>query len=275
MPVDHAEDGALLAVAAALRRSPSFRSVIATELRRALDEVIDGPRTGRYRIEQLEKTEKTYIGTKVEILLRHALHLERGVKLDNLIIGHEVDTKFSISSDWMIPKEAIDELCLLVSVDDLRSTCRLGLLRATEDVLRPGKNQDSKKGISAHGKAQIHWLLLDEPIPENTLLHLDEVTRSAILSPRSGRGRVEALFKLVTNRLLPRSLVLQVIRLPGDPLKRAREAKATLLGQGFNVLCATYKSDRDLMHQAGFASCADDDWLSLRTSHCQDDGSAL
>ena len=198
--------------------------------------------------------------------IRHGLQLERGSRLDNLIAGNEVDTKFSISAEWMIPKEAVGEICMLVSVNDHRSVCSLGLLRTTEEVLRPGKNQDSKRSISAAGKQRIRWLLQDEPISENTLLHLPDKVRNAILSPRSGRARIEALFTHVTNRVLPRSVVLQVIRLPGDPLKRAREAKRKLLPQGCKVLCATYREDRELMLAEGFTDFADDDWLSVRVS---------
>lgn len=251
-------------VADALLAIPNFKQIVVCELRRALDEVIDGPRTGRYSIEQLEKTEKTYIGTKVEILLRHALQLERGKKLDNQIAGHEVDTKFSISSDWMIPKEAVGEICLLVSVNDHRSVCNMGLLRTTDVTLRPGKNQDAKKSISAAGKQQIRWLLKDEPISKNILLHLPEDIRTAIMSPRSGKGRVEALFTHVTNQIIPRSVVLQVIRLQGDPLKRAREAKATLKSKGFKVMCATYLEEREAMMALGFKNFSDDDWVSVR-----------
>jgi len=49
-----------------LRRS-GFERQAALTLRRALDEVVDGMRTGRWSVDALEKTEKTYIGTKVEI----------------------------------------------------------------------------------------------------------------------------------------------------------------------------------------------------------------
>lgn len=264
MSSDCLGDLPLQEVAKALLAIPNFKKIVVCELRRALDEVIDGPRTGRFSVAQLEKTEKTYIGTKVEILLRHALQLERGEKLDNRIAGHEVDTKFSISSDWMIPKEAIGEICLLVTVDDNRSVCAMGLLRTTDEHLRPGKNQDSKKGISAAGKQRIRWLLKEEPISLNILLHLPKDIRTAILSPRSGRGRVEALFTHVTNQVLPRSVVLQVIRLPGDPLKRAREAKANLLAKGIKVMCAAYREDRDAMMDLGYKDLSDSDWLSVR-----------
>ena len=38
--------------------------------RAAIDEVIDTARSGRFYFTELEKTEKTYLGTKFEILLR-------------------------------------------------------------------------------------------------------------------------------------------------------------------------------------------------------------
>ena len=47
-------------------------------IRRSLDEVVDGQRTGRYSIDELSKVEKTYIGTKVEILVRAEFGLQRG-----------------------------------------------------------------------------------------------------------------------------------------------------------------------------------------------------
>jgi len=70
MQTDISVDPQLQVVATALLGISGFKRIVAKELRRALDEVIDGPRTGRYSVEQLEKTEKTYIGTKVEILIR-------------------------------------------------------------------------------------------------------------------------------------------------------------------------------------------------------------
>ena len=42
-----------------------FRDVV----RHGIDEVIDGGRTGRWSVDQLVKTEKTYIGTKIEHLV--------------------------------------------------------------------------------------------------------------------------------------------------------------------------------------------------------------
>ena len=46
-------------------------------LRKAIDEVIDTPRTNRFTLAETEKTEKTYLGTKIEILLRAHLGLSK------------------------------------------------------------------------------------------------------------------------------------------------------------------------------------------------------
>lgn len=83
-------------------------------IRQSIDEVLDGPRTGRWDFSQLEKTEKTYVGTKVEIVVRDALALERGPNLDLEIEGHDVDTKWAMNSAWQVPLEAVDELCLCI-----------------------------------------------------------------------------------------------------------------------------------------------------------------
>lgn len=65
--------------------------------RSAIDEVIDTARTRRFFFHDLEKTEKTYLGTKFEILLRDWLQVPKGVRLDLLIGGREVDVKSTTS----------------------------------------------------------------------------------------------------------------------------------------------------------------------------------
>lgn len=255
------QDRALEEVATALLRDTALLTNVGRALRTAFDEVIDAPRTGRYSIDQLEKTEKTYIGTKVEILLRKALSLERGVVLDNLISGHEVDTKFTVAKNWMIPQEALGKLCMLVRADDAKSVCELGLLRITPDVLTNGKNRDGKKSISAFGKTKIRWII-NGPMPQNFMLDLAEPVRMKILNQPSGRMRIRALFTEVTGVLIPRDVIEQLAQ-QRDAVKRAREMKATL-ADSFQVLCATYKSDREIMTANGFPPEERDQWLSLR-----------
>jgi hypothetical protein len=255
-------DPALDEVRDFLLAKPDLAETIGNGLRQSFDEVIDGPRTGRYRIEQLEKTEKTYIGTKVEIVLRVELELERGAVLDNLIGGHEVDTKFSLEGGWMIPREAIGHVCILVRGSDRAGQFSVGLLRATPEVLTKGSNQDKKKNVSAAGKKRITWLILNEPMPRNFLLDLDDATRERVMSPKSGMQRVRALFKNVTGQIIPRTAIEQLAR-QKDPLRRARQMKEPLAAEGFQILCATYEADRSEFRRHGFSDFREDDWLSI------------
>lgn len=257
-PVDHA----LFDVSAYLRGKPDLLGIVGRAIRKSFDEVIDGPRTGRYCVEQLEKTEKTYIGTKIEIVLRAELGLGRGHVLDNLICGHEVDTKFTVGSTWMIPREARNQLCLLATGSDNSGLCGLGILRMVPEVLTEGLNNDGKVSVSAFGKRQITWLA-QGAMPRNFMLDLPDPARTAIMSATSGRQAIWALFRNSTGRLIPRSVIEQVAQ-QKDAAKRAREAKAVLAAEGIKVLCATYLEDRAEFVRHGFTQFNDDDWLSIR-----------
>lgn len=260
--VSQPNDQALCEVRDFLCERPDLLGIVGRAIRKSFDEVIDGPRTGRYRIEQLEKTEKTYIGTKVEIVLRTELGLERGHVLDNLIRGYEVDTKFTVGSTWMIPREAMNQLCLLAAGDDNNGRCGLGILRMVPEVLTNGANQDGKKSVSAHGRGQITWLA-QGPMPRNFMLDLPEDARATIMSASSGRQAIWELFRNATGRLIPRSVIEQVAQ-QKDAAKRARESKAVLAKEGIQVLCATYKEDRAEFVRHGFTQFNGDDWLSIR-----------
>lgn len=238
---------------------------IAGALRKAFDEVIDGPRTGRYQIQELEKTEKTYIGTKVEIVLRSELELQRGEKLDNVIAGYEVDTKFSLDGKWMIPREAMGEICLLISGNDDAGRFSVGLLRMTSEVLCNGENRDGKKSVSAIGKSNILWLVREGTLPPNFMLRLDEHVRQRILGPAHGTMRVRELFRNVTNKVIPRHVLEQVAQ-QKDPLKRARQVKRELIKEGFSVVCAKSRDDCERFRRIGYNDIRKDDWISFKGS---------
>ena len=61
-----------------------LEATFSRSIRQAIDEVIDGSRTGSYRYEELETQEKAYIGTRIEIVVRTELELEREGKLDTV-----------------------------------------------------------------------------------------------------------------------------------------------------------------------------------------------
>lgn len=216
-------------------RKHGFAEQAALTLRRALDEVVDGMRTGRWSIDNLEKTEKTYIGTKVEILFKFDFEIPDGSTLDTRIQGAEVDIKCTVLDNWMIPKEAVNQLCLLVRIDEKRSRFAIGVIRATDDVLTTGGNRDGKRTLSAAGKAAINWIVETGALPVNFLATLTDDVRERILGHKSGQERVDELFRLVQGRIIPRVTIETVAR-QKDPMKRMRDARLRLRKEGILIL---------------------------------------
>ena len=206
-------------------------------IRQSFDEVFDGQRTGRYSLTQLSKVEKTYIGTKVEIVIQAAFGLQRGNRMDYLVDGQDVDAKWSIKSGgWMIPTEAVGELCLCMTADDDLSTFSVGIVRADEANLRASANKDRKRRFNDDGIAAMAWLANPGHLAENLLLHLSEETRSAILDyDLSGQQRVNQLFRRVHDRVVRREVVLTVAQQDDGP-KRVRDARRLLQPEGIIVL---------------------------------------
>lgn len=235
-------------------------------LRQAMDEVIDMPRTGRYFLEQIEKTEKTYIGTKVEIVLMHELGLERGDKLDAQIDGYEVDIKNTTGTNWMIPKEALDEICLLVQASDKKGTFSVGLLRCTEENLSLGGNRDQKKSVSAAGKKNILWVVKDGQMPENVFLHMDPVVRDRIFNAGSAKMRLAEFFRSRIGIINQRYLVESVSQ-QRDYMKRIRRnggAQDILDEEGLEILWGGRKDDNKAAQLAGYRPLSSNEFICLR-----------
>jgi len=227
-----------------------LEAVFARAVRKAIDEVIDGARTGRYRYEELETQEKTYIGTRIEIVVRTELGLERDGKLDTVIAGWPVDFKWSARGSWMIPREAVGELCLLLSGDEAGGTFSVGLLRCEEDYLNRVPNQDAKRTVSKAGKQQIRWLVRRGVLPVNFLATLDEPTRAAVLAQPAGQARVREFFSRVTGRPVPRE-VIPTLAIQADPMRRIRKDKADRLA-GMKILSGHYKASREAAALLGY-----------------------
>ena len=155
--------------------------------------------------------------------------------MDYLVDDQEVDAKWSIKSrGWMIPTEAVGELCLCMTADDDRSTFSVGIVRADEANLRTSTNKDQKRRFNDDGIAAMAWLVRSGNLPENLLLHQE--TRSAILDyGLSGQQRISQLFRLVHNKVVRREVVLTVAQ-QQDPPKRVRDARKALQQEGIIVL---------------------------------------
>jgi hypothetical protein len=186
--------------------------------------LLDGQHTGRYRWDQLHKTEKTHAGTLVEIALARTLRLADGVTLDYTIAGAEVDCKFSHRlGGWMIPPEADGKLLLLVQASDEDGTWSAGLIRATAENLRPAGNRDGKRALNERGRAAVRWLQARASLQENALIRLPERDVAAIFALPSGQQRVNELFRRAQRMRVSRTVVATVA-MQDDYMKRVRSA---------------------------------------------------
>ncbi|MCR8826340.1 NaeI family type II restriction endonuclease [Pseudosulfitobacter koreensis] len=234
-------------------------------LRQCVDDVIMTPKTGRRSYDELEKTEKTYIGTRVEIELRAMLNLPKG-KLDTSILGRDVDIKNTMGSNWMIPTEAIGHPCILVAADEVRALCYLGLFIARPAYLTQGQNKDAKKSVSALGFANILWLLRDHPYPPNFWRTVPPDVVARIFEGRTGNQRMANLFREVQRIPITRDVV-EAVAQQQDFMRRIRSDKGRgtrdhLAREGILLLSGHY--DAPLITGLGLPPCSGSEFVSYR-----------
>lgn len=237
-------------------------------LRDCIDAVIQTPKTGRRAYDELEKTEKTYIGTRVEIDLRTMLRLSKG-KLDTVISGQDVDIKHTMGDNWMIPTEAFDQPCILVAADETREKCYLGLFVARLESLTTGQNKDSKKSISAAGFPNILWLLRDLPYPPNFWRTVPHEAIERIFAGSNGNARVMALFREVQGRPITRD-VIEAVAQQKDFMRRLRAdggggTRDQLKKEGILLLNGHY--DRPLIAELGLPACGASEFISVTKNY--------
>lgn len=242
---------------------PALATGFAAMLRQCVDDVIMTPKTGRRSYDELEKTEKTYIGTRVEIELRALLTLPKG-KLDTVILGHDVDIKNTMGSNWMIPTEAVGHPCILVAADEVRALCYLGLIVAHPDTLTSGQNKDAKKSVSAQGFANILWVLRDHPYPPNFWRTVPPEVIEGIFAGTSGNHRMGNLFRAVQEQPITRDVV-EAVAQQQDFMRRIRSDRGRgtrdhLAGEGILLLSGHY--DAPLIAALQLPRCSGSEFIS-------------
>jgi len=261
-----AGDAELAAVAAELAALDADGARMGAAIRGALDMLLDGQHTGRYRWEQLHKTEKTHAGTLIEIALARALRLADGTALDYTIAGADVDCKFSHKlGGWMIPPEADGKLLLLVQASDEDGTWSAGLLRAAEENLRPAGNRDLKRSLDDRGRAAVRWLHARAPLGENALIRLPEPDVAAVFALPSGQQRVNELFRRAQRMRVSRTVVATVA-MQDDYMKRVRDgggARDQLRAEGI-VIFGDYAGDQVLASALGLPRPGPGEFVSAR-----------
>lgn len=246
-PKSTVRDHELERILSFLQGIPEISTIAARAVRQAVDEIIDGPRTGRYSLVQLDKEEKAYIGKKVEVILRDELSIPRGQVLDCLIEGVEVDIKHTIRNTWMVPPEAVGNVLLLIQTNDDAGWFSLGLMRALDEFLTQGGNQDKKRSVSKSGKENIHWIAHRSPLPPNLLHSLDHARLERILSKPSAQERVNELFRSVQDTVVSRT-ALATVAGTWDYPRRLRDTVILLQEEGISVY--RYK-DKDKLADLG------------------------
>ncbi|MCH4250351.1 MAG: NaeI family type II restriction endonuclease [Microbacteriaceae bacterium] len=250
---DTPRDQGIGEVAAVLRDLDPEGRRMAKVFRATFDQLYDGQHTGRYRLDQLFKTEKTHFGTLIEINLQRELEIADGEVMDFKIAGHEVDCKYSHTGHWMLPVESFGHIMLLTQADDARAAWSAGLVRVTEENRRTSENRDRKTGLNALGRSRILWLHRDASMQPNALLQLPRPVVDAIMSGRSGQARLNELFRRAVNRRLSRAIIATVAQQSGY-MKRARDnggSRGTLRGEGYLILGGDYRIQRDLAAALG------------------------
>lgn len=228
----------------------------ASVIRHTFDQIYDGRHTGRYRLDQLSKTEKTHIGSLIEINLRREFDdlFADGHTLDFSVDGIEIDCKYSMRfGGWMVPPEAWDELLLVCTANDEQSLWSLGVVRATQDRLNSGGNRDAKRTLSSSAAHEVLWIHRAKALPENILLHIDRAAADAILGHKSGQQRINDLLRTVTNRRIGRGTI-ETVAQQDDPMKRVRSnggASTDLAKEGILVIVGTYAQHRDIARALG------------------------
>lgn len=241
----------------------AFSSTVPVLLRQAFDEVIDAPRTNRFTLAEIEKTEKTYLGTKVEILLRNYLKLPKGKVLDMLVNGVEVDIKNTVGRTWMIPTESLDRPAFIIRANEKTARCDVGMVVFRREYLTMGENRDVKKTLAAAHNSAIWWLLRTHPYPPNFWEVLSTADRNEIMAAGGGKNRIAALFEKIQRQPISR-LQVQALAQQHDYMKRIRRnggARDVLAPKGIALLWG--QGDRSTIKALKLGPVTADEFISF------------
>ncbi|XTR53422.1 NaeI family type II restriction endonuclease [Pseudarthrobacter sp. So.54] len=269
-------DPALDEVAAELMRLDPDGVRWASVIRRTYDMIYNGQETGRYRWDQLMKTEKTHFGTLMEINAQREFEFEGGDATDYRISGHQVDAKWSqTSGSWMLPPEVFGELALVVTGSDAESVWSLGLIRITAEVRKESTNRDKKSQLNVLGRDSVQWLWKDAPLRPNVLLQLPRDVVDDIFDSRFGTQRTHRLFRAAVDMIVHRNIVATVSR-QLDHQKRVRYnggSRSVLAPEGYLILSGLYH--RQLAEDLGVPVPRQDEYVSVRVVPSEDNTGAL
>lgn len=239
----------------------------AAVVRHTYDMIYNGAETGRYRWDQLMKTEKTHFGTLFEINAQREFEFEGGDQTDYRIAGHQVDAKWSQKQgSWMLPPEVFDRLALVATGNDERAIWSLGLVRVRQEYRSEGANRDKKTTLNALGRSSVRWLWKDAAMPANILLQLPRPAVDDLFTRKHGTQRTNQLFRLAEGQLVHRSAV-RTVAMQLDDQKRVRAnggARSALAPEGYIILSGTWEKQKQIAAGLGVPVPGRKEYISVR-----------
>ncbi|OJT17512.1 hypothetical protein BO221_45770 [Archangium sp. Cb G35] len=212
-------------------------------VRKAIDSVLDPVLTCRTRVTELDNVEKTFVGLKIEHLVRDMLDVPKGLR-DLVINGRDVDIKNTTGDTWMIPAETYrnEDPVLVIASEERTHRCWLGLLVTRKGYL--GKpNQDKKRGVLSGAFRNIMWLVEAAPYPESRWAHLDMDRFRELRKVKGGKKRACQFFRENLRVPMHRTVIHALLFDQDDFMKRLREnggARDVLKAEGIALLSGSY-----------------------------------
>ncbi len=207
---------------------------LGTVFRLCIDRAIDFPHTGTVRVEDIQKSAKTAIGTHVEVALRRLSGLPHGPTLDLILPdGTEVDIKWSTGQrckpgvSWMIPTETFGHFAIIATAWDCpgSSFFSLGLIGIEPDGSNlNAPNKDQKRGIPKATLESAMWFYRIEAMPNNIFLSQSDEEVAEVYAAPAGVQRMARALKLFGDISAEQ---IQLFDTP-DPLRRLPEIREVL-----------------------------------------------
>lgn len=245
-------------------------------VRDAVDAVLDPVQTARTRLHELDNVEKTFVGLKLEHMVRDFLDVPKGLR-DLKINGTDVDIKNTVQDNWSIPQETYrnSEPCLLMAVDEEKHKCFLGLIIAKPEYLHKGKgNRDTKKGVSSAGFKNILWLVKDEPFRQSRFIGLDMDRFRELRKMSGGKERAAQFWRENLRTVLHRDVMHALLFDQYDYMKRLRAnggAPDILKNERTAILIGTYNNERTIAADLGIPDLKRDEVVGVKATTPQEE----
>lgn len=269
--LSHLDYETLSKLEAAIYRAAGGKQRLLSEfprlLQEAVDFVIDPIVTARTKISELDNVEKTFVGLKVEHYLRDFLDVPKGLR-DLELDGVDVDVKNTVSATWMIPPETFraEEPCLLIAIADEQKQCWLGLILARNQYLGSlAGNRDSKRSVTATGKANILWIAEGTQLPPSKWDGIDMNRLRELRKIKGGSKRAAIFFEENLYNVVHRKVVESLLFDQKDFMKRIRGnqgARDILSPKGIRILSGAYDKQEAKKH--GHESLLIDQFVAVK-----------